>query len=207
MNYLYSKVNWHNIEYVGFDMDGTLYDEFDFIMQAYSEISKLFSNNYAKEYMLNRWLEKGSSYNKIFDETYELFYLDLIDKISKELFIEECLNMYRNFIPKIALSNRTKQILAYFGSKYKLFLVSDGNLELQTRKFRSLNLDKYFSENNVFFTGINSSIYSKPKIKLLEKLDILAQISVFFGDRKIDEEFAKNSGMQFQKVYNMIGVD
>ena len=30
--------------------------------------------------------------------------------------------------------------------------------------------------------------------------------AVFFGDRIVDEQFAKNSNMQFQKVYNMIGV-
>lgn len=205
-NFLFDKINWENIEYIGFDMDGTLYDEFEFIEQVYRAISKQFKNKSAKEYMLKRWLEKGSSYNRIFDETYDLFKKDLIDNISKENFIKNCLNIFRNFNPKIKISKRTKSFLKYFSQKYTLFLVSDGNLNLQKKKFKSLKLDRYFDQKNVFFTGIDTKIYSKPNIICLNQLKIIPEKSVFFGDREIDELFAKNSKMQFQKVYNMIKV-
>lgn len=205
-NFLFDKINWKNIEYIGFDMDGTLYDEFEFIEQVYSEISKQFKNKSAKEYMLKRWLEKGSSYNRIFDETYDLFKKDLICNISKENFIKNCLNIFRNFNPKIKISKRTKNILKYFSQKYKLFLVSDGNLNLQKKKFKSLKLDWYFNEKNVFFTGIDAQRYSKPNITCLNQLKVIPEKSVFFGDREVDELFAKKSKMQFQKVYNMLKV-
>ena len=53
-----------NIKYVGFDLDGTLYDEFDFIYQVYSKIVKanaslLGDNMSALNWMKERWLEKA----------------------------------------------------------------------------------------------------------------------------------------------------
>ena len=41
MKSLFNKINWDKISYVGFDMDGTLYDEYEFISEVYKEISKL----------------------------------------------------------------------------------------------------------------------------------------------------------------------
>ena len=43
LKYLYPQINWNNINYVGFDLDGTLYDEADFIAQAYIKISNYLS--------------------------------------------------------------------------------------------------------------------------------------------------------------------
>ena len=39
MKSLFNKINWDEISYVGFDLDGTLYDEYDFIYNVYLEIS------------------------------------------------------------------------------------------------------------------------------------------------------------------------
>ena len=69
---LFKNVNWNHITSVGFDMDGTLYDEFDFIKQVYSEINKqLILNDSILSFMTERWLEKGSSYPLIFSEAYD----------------------------------------------------------------------------------------------------------------------------------------
>ena len=40
LNVLCPNFDCRNIKYVGFDLDGTLYDEFDFIYQVYSKIVK-----------------------------------------------------------------------------------------------------------------------------------------------------------------------
>ena len=64
-----------NCDHIGFDLDGTLYDEFDFIKQAYKEVlvqqDELIPAEYLKqayEFMCHRWLEKGSSYPYIFSD-------------------------------------------------------------------------------------------------------------------------------------------
>jgi len=206
-NFLFPQIKWNKVRYVGFDLDGVLYDEFEFIEQAYDQVTNLFNNKtLVKRYMLGRWLEKGSSFNKIFQETYELYYKNLISKIDKETFIENCLLIFRNFNPKLKLSPRTEYILNYFSKHYKIFLVSDGNLGLQKKKFNSLKLYRYFDVEHVFFTGCDSLKYSKPNIDCLNELKIIPFESVYFGDREIDKLFAKYSRMQFQKVYNMIRI-
>ena len=100
-NVLFSNISWEKVKYIGFDMDGTLYDEYEFVIQPYKKISKLFFNDKQVFFFLsNRWLEKGSSYNKIFGEAYKNFNEKLKDSISEEDFINQCLDIYRNFEEK-----------------------------------------------------------------------------------------------------------
>lgn len=204
LNALYNNINWNGISTVGFDMDGTLYDEYDFMYQVYGKINhQLINNDVALEFMLQRWLQKGSSYPYIFDETYEKF---SNISLEKDIFIEKSLEVFRNFTPTLSLSERTKTILSYCQKNYELFLVSDGNPILQKKKYLSLGLSNYFKKENIIFTGEYSKEYHKPSNKALDYLEMDLSNSLFFGDRDKDETFALSSKMQFQKVYNMIEV-
>lgn len=200
MKYLFDRLDWQKIEFVGFDMDGTIYDELEFIIQPYKEISRFLSPE-SFNFMINRWIEKGSSYNKIFDEAYELYN---IQGIGKELFIEEALKIFRNFDPMLSLSIRAATILEYYANRYTLFLITDGNPLLQRKKFEALGLSKYFKAEMVVFTGDYCNTFHKPNHGSLTKIDLTIAKSVYFGDRYSDQEFATKAGMQFQKVYNMI---
>lgn len=204
MTYLYSNIDWGRVKSVGFDMDGTLYDEFDFIVQPYREISLYLGTN-AYEFMCQRWVQKGSSYNKIFDESYEQYRGQL--ELSKEEFIKKALSIFRNYNPQLALSNRVRTLLDFFSKNFQLFLVSDGQLELQKRKFESLDLGAYFPEESVVFTGKDPKYLEKPKTGSIEILNLDPENAIYFGDREKDKEFAMNTGMQFQKVYHLIHVE
>ena len=65
MKYLQNKnFDWTNIKAVGFDIDGTLYDEFDFIIKVYDKIADIFkiakiNNTEIKTILLKKWMEKG----------------------------------------------------------------------------------------------------------------------------------------------------
>lgn len=204
LNALYNDINWEGVTSIGFDMDGTLYDEYDFIYQVYSEINhQLIQNEEALSFMLHRWLEKGSSYSYIFDETYKEFSKITI---SKDLFIQKALEVFRTYIPTLSLTKRNKYLLEYCQNNFNIFLVTDGNKILQERKFISLGLSRYFESSNVILTGKYASEYHKPSNKSLEFLNLDITRSVFFGDRDKDETFALSSKMQFQRVYNMIKV-
>ena len=182
-------------------MDGTLYDEAEFIIQPYQQIAELLGGHESYLYMVNRWFEKGSSYNKIFDEVYDLYEGA---KPVKEQFIKDALHLFRHYEPQLQISARSAEVLNFFARHYTLFLVTDGNPQLQRMKFLQLGLDKYFSKDRTVFTGDHGAEYHKPNTKSMNLLDIDAKKAVFFGDRHFDEGFAKNTGMQFQKVYNMI---
>jgi len=204
MKFLPDTIYWNNIKAVGFDMDGTLYDEFEFITQVYVPISKIFTQNEKeaeKIYvnMLERWLEKGSSYPYIF--------VEMIDSLNydsslKEKLLSKALRVFRNFKPILKMSSRVLFILNNFKNQYELFLVTDGSSVLQWNKIRSLQLEKYFTLNNIFVSGSYGVHAQKPSIFSLQCLDVFknkydpSEI-VFIGDRGVDMDFAKNAGFHF----------
>ena len=159
----------------------------------------------ALDWMNKRWLEKGSSYNLIFSEVYDLFGTSENNKAS---FIENALDIYRSFKPSLKMSIRATIILDALITKYKLFLVTDGNPELQRRKFDSLGLRTWFRKENCIFTGDYGESASKPSINAMYKFFLKCRPSncLFFGDRDIDEKFSQNAGMSFARLHNMIFV-
>jgi putative hydrolase of the HAD superfamily len=204
MKYLQTEIPWNNIKAIGFDMDGTLYDEFDFIYQVYKPISKLFSNSIEDsdlvfKKMLAKWLKKGSSYPFIFSEiaTENGFESIIVEQKTKE-----ALTIFRNFNPVLTLSPRIKFILEEFKKNNELFLVSDGGSILQWNKLKALNLENYFSRENIFISGDYGKHAQKPGLLSLEHLTVLKKEYrpneiVFIGDRIVDENFAKNAGFYY----------
>lgn len=207
MKYLCSEIPWENIKTVGFDMDGTLYDEFDFICQVYHPIAKIFSNldydaDIIMKTMLLKWLDKGSSYPFIFSETLKEtgFEIDRHEKL-----IKEALLIFRNFNPVLLLSKRIKLLLEELKERYELFLVSDGSSALQWNKIISLGLENYFDKQNIFISGDYGTGTEKPSLASLKHLTVFNKNLknneiVFIGDRIVDENFAKNAGFYFINI-------
>ena len=205
---LYPKISWDEVAIIGFDMDGTLYDEVDFISQVYRPIAINLTNVIDKEpniiysWMLSRWLEKGSSYNHIFEEVLSEVNLK---KDHERIIINECLEIFREYKPKIHLSEWVEILLNEIGKSFDLFLVSDGPGKLQTRKFESLDLGRWIMKKNIGITGNYGAEFYKPSIKIIEKIEILGDGDfegrvVYFGDRDIDEEFSRQAGFSFVRV-------
>jgi phosphoglycolate phosphatase-like HAD superfamily hydrolase len=205
---LYPRVDWDTVRIVGCDMDGTLYDEADFIAQVYRAIANLLAaTGDAKAeilhaWMVQRWLEKGSSYPHIFYEATTEAGTPRED-VAKTVVL--CLELFRNYQPVLTLGPRVKIILDALCVKYPLFLVSDGSARLQQRKFDALELGRWFDSVNVGISGYHGPEFSKPSIKIINKIKVLEkpclpQQILFFGDRPVDAEFAANAGFQFVQV-------
>lgn len=204
MKYLHTEIPWEQIKAVGFDMDGTLYDEFDFIYEVYTPISKLFSSvnhdpDSILKSMLERWLEKGSSYPFIFSETTSLAGLPADTAEQK---IKEALTLFRNYSPSLQLTPRIKFILDTLKNKYELFLVSDGSTTLQWHKIQALSIENYFGRQNIFVSGDHGKQAEKPGLLSLERLEVFKKgfkphEIVFIGDRSVDENYAKNAGFYY----------
>lgn len=207
MKSLYPEVDWNKIQIVGFDMDGTLYDELFFIRQVYSPISRLIASEigenaeliYVK--MVNRWMEKGSSYPYIFSEMLEKHQLTEDDRNS---IISECLRIFRSFKPQLSLTGEVRSILERFHFNFPLFLITDGHAVLQKSKLESLGLGKFFIPENIGISGMYGKDYQKPSIKIIDKIKALEfqdPFSVlYFGDREVDAQFANDSGFHFVRV-------
>lgn len=206
MKYLcINDIPLNEYQIIGFDLDGTLYDEKEFIKQVYSRIATYFqtvsniNKNEVYIWMLNRWIEKGSSYPYIFSECIEKFNLENTS-------IEQCLAYYRNTDFRLALDFKIKKLLEKLKMEKQLFLVTDGFANLQKRKFQSLGLVEYFQTKNIVFTGELGRNYYKPDVTALKFIDCLKEYGqkniIYFGDRHIDEQFAKNAGFDFVHIIN-----
>jgi putative hydrolase of the HAD superfamily len=210
--YLFPQVNWEDIRAVGFDLDGTLYDECEFIVQVYKPIAKLLGEacevaaEMVYEPMLRRWLKKGSSYNRIFDE---IMIRHGVPEERRQVLIKECLSLYRNFEPQLILPERVRILLDDCHKRYELFLITDGTSFLQKKKIAALGLSRWFRQGRVFISGDYGPEFQKPATIILEKIDVLQTVKrrqvVFFGDRSQDERFAANAGFQFIKVQYFAG--
>lgn len=208
MKYLSNSVDWHEVQAVGFDIDGTLYDEMEFISEVYRPISQIIADvcDAVKEevydWILARWMEKGSSYERIFKEVLLDHGLSLS---SRTKVIDKCLTEYRSFNPDLSLSSRVRFLLEVLSSAYTLFLVTDGTSRLQRAKFESLGLERWFSESDSIFTDEYGEGYAKPDTRSLSDIEIPVVTSapdkvVFFGDRQCDREFANHAGFHFLSV-------
>lgn len=193
-------------EVVGFDLDGTLYDEFDFISQCYDVISshlKKYSSTDKSiifDFMKNKWLEKGSSYPHIFEETIKLFCEPNKDKN----LIDDSLFIYRTFKPNLKLSVRVEYFLKKLSKTHLIFIVTDGNKILQRNKIESLKLKKYFNEDHIYVLGDYGSNYYKPNTKIIDKMKFMTNHRedkvLFLGDRQADRQFAINCNFNFKLI-------
>jgi putative hydrolase of the HAD superfamily len=212
MNYLVNNnFEWENIKAVGFDLDGTLYDEFDFITQVYEEIALIYKDHVLdikdiKAKLLRKWIEKGSSYPNIFKEIAEEY---IIDSQKKDEVILESLKIFRNFNTNVDLSERIKFLLCDLGVKYEIFIVTDGSSLLQWNKIKSLKIEKYISKKNIIVTGDYGNSFIKPSKQSVLILEIFKNNNiennqvVFIGDREVDHQFAINSGFHFLDIKNI----
>jgi len=209
---LYPDVEWEAVRVVGFDLDGTLYDEFDFIRQAYQPIAARLaaavrgSVESVYRTLLDRWLEKGSSYPRIFEE---LLAATGVDQANAAGVVAECLELFRATEPRLALCQRVTHLLNEFSRRYGLFLVSDGRPRLQRAKMAALGLDRWFKAGNIVVSGEHGPEFRKPSNRMKAKVQALAQplapsAVVYFGDRMVDRDFAANAGFTFVGVHCLV---
>ena len=191
-----------NIEALAFDLDGTLYDEYDFIKQAYYSVSEVIHSHtnidqgIIYEYLCRLWLKYGSSYNTFQDAFNNFCHTDM----DKEL-LKKCVNAYRNTEIELSLSKEVIELLDSLG-KYPKVIITDGDSTLQRKKYKALGLDRWFSEDSVFVTGDYGKENYKPNpyVGELVKDKLHTNKILYFGDRDIDKQFAENVGFEFIKM-------
>ena len=126
---------------VVFDLDDTLYNEVDFLISAYKEISiKIaFKINVSNEIVYKDMLEYFYAKKNVFE--------DILLKYNSHLKVPELLNVYRNHKPQINLSEDKIEVLNFFKSKHvSLGLLTDGRSVQQRNKIEALNFNQWFTE-------------------------------------------------------------
>ena len=126
-----------------FDLDDTLFNEIDFLISAYNEISQFLSNvqgvdkskNEIFDYMYSLYLRKKNPFEQV------ISFLNI-----KNIKTSDLLEIYRNHLPNISLNDDVKEVLDYLKyHKFIIGIITDGRSIQQRNKIKALNLENFIS--------------------------------------------------------------
>ena len=138
-NILDVSVHTNGLQAIVFDLDDTLYSEKDYVRSGYRQISRLFLGHEQEVYdqLWDAFLQKQNAIDEMLRQ--QGAYRDEMKA--------KCLRIYRYQQPDIQLYEGVEQMLRDLRQQgYKLGLLTDGRVEGQYAKIRSLGLAPLFDE-------------------------------------------------------------
>jgi len=150
-----NKLTDHEIEVIGFDADDTLWKNEDLFFEAQNEIKDILkqnSNNFDKEL-----LKTEKSNLDFYGYGIKGFILSIIETSAKnsheELKIEsinQIIKLGKKMLnAPVNLIEDVEKILSILSKKYKLILITKGDLLDQERKIKKSKLEKYFKYKKI----------------------------------------------------------
>lgn len=164
-----------------FDLDDTLYDEFDYVRSGFREVAVLLSDllNINKEEIYNwMWVRLNShGRGSIFDDV-----LKANNCYSQKL-AKRCLSIYRNHLPDIKLPEKTKMVLEQT-NHLRRYIVTDGNKIVQHNKLSALGL--YSEMEHCYVTHRYGVHNAKPSpycfLHIMDREKVKPHEMVYIGD-------------------------
>ena len=171
-----------------FDLDDTLYNELDFLISSYKEISK--------------YIDK-SKYEKIFALMFSLFRnnKDVFKHLSSKYSIEKelLLAMYREHKPDIKVTPKILNLLRKIkNSSGKLALLTDGRSSTQRNKLDALNIKNIFD-----YISISEEINAKkPSLKGFQIIEdkFNAKRYYYIGDN-LNKDFKAPKKLKWKTIF------
>ena len=150
-----NKLTDHEIEVIGFDADDTLWKNEDLFFEAQNEIKDILkqnSNNFDKEL-----LKTEKSNLDFYGYGIKGFILSIIEASAKnshkELKIEsinQIIKLGKKMLnAPVDLIEDVEKVLSILSKKYKLILITKGDLLDQERKIKKSKLEKYFKHKKI----------------------------------------------------------
>lgn len=149
------------IKAVVFDLDDTLYPEYDYVMSGFGAVGEYAQNQYGIANAKSE-LEKlfAQSRSGVFDRFAQNHGLD-------KACVADLLEVYRTHTPNIKLTDEVRQTLIELRSRgYKLGIITDGRPNGQRAKINALGLNKLVDE--VIITDELGGDCRKPNPKAFE---------------------------------------
>lgn len=169
------EVDYSNIKVVGFDADDTLWVNETYYREAEQKFAKLLSAYETANKIDQELFKKEMENLEMYGYGIKSFILSMVEsaiEISNNSIpnavIQDILNIGKTMINKpVELLNGVEEVLKTLSLKYRLILVTKGDLLDQERKLENSNLVKYFHHIEVL-SDKKEENYSK----LLNHLDI-----------------------------------
>ena len=178
-----NKLTDHEIEVIGFDADDTLWKNEDLFFEAQNEIKDILkqnTNNFDKEL-----LKTEKSNLDFYGYGIKGFILSIIEASAKnsheELKIEsinQIIKLGKKMLnAPVNLIEDVEKVLRILSKKYKLILITKGDLLDQERKIKKSNLEKYFKHKKIV-SEKNKQTY----LNILDDLKIEPQNFLMVGN-------------------------
>lgn len=175
-----------DIEAIILDLDDTLYNEEDYIRSGYKEIAQEIAQRYPKlqkvQEELWRYFTEGKPAIDLFLKNHNL-----------EQEKEQCLQCYRSHMPRIALSEKNRELLKQWHTMgKKLGIITDGRPIGQRNKIAALHLEEWIDEIIVTdeLAGNHGDVmkFRKPAKLAFQvmqmRLDIPYEKMIYIGDNQ-----------------------
>ena len=173
----------HEIEVIGFDADDTLWKNEDLFFEAQNEIKDILkqnSNNFDKEL-----LKTEKSNLDFYGYGIKGFILSIIEASAKNSHEELKIKSINQIIKlgkkmlnaPVNLIEDVEKVLSILSKKYKLILITKGDLLDQERKIKKSKLEKYFKHKKIV-SEKNKQTY----LKILDDLKIEPQNFLMVGN-------------------------
>lgn len=186
------------IRAVIFDLDNTLYDERDYLLEAYHNIARCLSKRYfLEEHEIYRKLvkdsiKKTSMYSRLFN--------DLLDDLGlDQQILPSLLEIFVDTKTNLKLRATAEKLLDYLKEHgVKLGLLTNGTVKAQINKVCLLGIEGYFDV--IVYSRELGREYEKPSpnayIMILNKLGVQPEDSICIGDNPYTDFWgAKRLGM------------
>ncbi len=124
------------------DMDDTLYEERDFVLSGFRAVAVMLGEQgFDCEGVWHCLVKQFQAHGRqrIFDHLLSVLQ---IDGVGDHDFIAECVRVYREHDPQIALYTGVADVLSSLRSLGTVVIVTDGLPSVQKQKFAALGLDK-----------------------------------------------------------------
>jgi putative hydrolase of the HAD superfamily len=149
-----------------FDLDDTLYPESQFLesgLRAVAEYTSTKSEINSQEILMTSMsLLETFGRELVFDNMLKHYGM-----YSKNL-VRKLISVYRSHTPSIRMGEKEIEIVRKLSSIYNLYLVTDGNKNVQASKIAALGIESLFRK--IFITHRYGITSSKPSLKCFEKI-------------------------------------
>ena len=194
--------------YFLFDLDNTLYPEIKYLDEAYLNISKFLENKTSikseniYEFLISRFKNKGRC--NLFNE---MFYHFKIDSI----FLDDILTVLRNYKTqnKISLYPNYYDILPIIiNNSKKVFVITNGNVIQQKNKVKNIEWNSIDKDLTFIYANQYKCKPSNESFNFIKNQYVLKEDkTIMIGDSTVDEQFAKNCGINFMFTNEFNSID
>lgn len=146
------------IKLIAFDLDDTIFPEYDFIMSGFDAVSKVMSKDFDIEQK-----EIASLLKSFFDHSSKNVFDKVLNYYNIEIFnenIEKYVKIFREHEPRIIPYPDVIKSLVKLKKTYKLALITDGYAISQRNKIKVLGINELFDE--IIVTDEHGKSFWKP---------------------------------------------